>query len=121
MIFLKNIFIQVALLISLTIYTCQVTGIGLPAIINNYVNNLLCMPLVLTSCLIVLQKIKSNNRITIPIFVIASVTLYYILFFEWYLPTVNPRYTADLIDVCLYIVGGVIFYFLQNKHIPHHV
>ncbi len=73
------------------------------------------MPLVLTICLALLQLIKKNYRLTIPIFVIASVTLYYLLFFEWYLPKVNPRYTADLIDILLYISGAVIFYFMQNK------
>ncbi len=114
---IKQPFMIAAFLVALTIYTCQALGIGLPTFINNYVNNLLCIPLVLTLCLIVLQNIKSDNRLTIPIFVITSVTLYYIFYFEWYLPNVNPRYTADIIDVSLYIAGGVIFYFLQNKYI----
>lgn len=73
------------------------------------------MPLVLTICLALLQVFKKNYQLTIPIFVIASVTFYYIVYFEWYLPKVNPRYTADVMDVFLYILGAVIFFFMQKK------
>ncbi len=72
------------------------------------------MPVVLTVCLALLQLIKKNYTLTIPIFVIASVTFYYSVYFEWYLPKVNTRYTADVIDVFLYILGAVIFYYLQK-------
>lgn len=101
--------------VALTIYILQWQEVNLPYIIRNHLNNLLCMPVVLTTCLALLQLIKKNYHLTMPIFVITSVTLYYILFFEWYLPKVNPRYTADLIDVLLYISGTVIFYIMQNK------
>lgn len=73
------------------------------------------MPLVLTICLLVLQFIKNNNRITIPIFAIASITLYYILYFEWYLPKINERYTQDPIDGVLYSIGATAFYFMQKR------
>lgn len=73
------------------------------------------MPLVLTICLIVLQFIKKNYRLTIPIFAIASITIYYILYFEWYLPKVNDRYTSDPIDGVLYVIGAIGFYFMQKR------
>ena len=72
------------------------------------------MPVVLTICLTLLQLIKKNYQLTIPIFVIASVTLYYIVYFEWYLPKVSPRYTADIIDVFLYTLGAIMFYYMQK-------
>ncbi len=75
------------------------------------------MPVVLTICLVVLQKLRNNLNLRIPIFAIASLTLYYMIYFEWYLPKVNSRYTADFIDVILYALGAIIFYLMQNKWI----
>ncbi|MCR9181876.1 MAG: hypothetical protein NXH73_03025 [Flavobacteriaceae bacterium] len=115
MILLKKPIVLFIFTSAFAVYLMQYLSIQLPELINNYYNNLLCMPLVLTTCLIVLQFIKKNNRLTIPIFAIASVTLYYILYFEWYLPNVNKRYTSDPIDGVLYVIGAIGFYSMQ-KH-----
>jgi len=115
MILLKKPIVLFIFFSAFTVYLMQHLGIQLPKLINNYYNNLLCLPLVLTVCLIVLQFIKKNNRLTIPIFAIASITLYYILYFEWYLPKVNERYTSDPIDGVLYVIGAIGFYVMQKK------
>tara|TARA_R110000850_G_scaffold277058_1_gene421933 strand:- start:177674 stop:178039 length:366 start_codon:yes stop_codon:yes gene_type:complete len=114
MILLKKPLIIFMFAAALAVYLLQWRQVPLPSLINNYLNNLLCMPVVLTVCLALLQLIKKNYTLTIPIFVIASVTFYYSVYFEWYLPKVNTRYTADVIDVFLYILGAVIFYYLQK-------
>lgn len=115
MILLKKPLVIFMFLTALAVYLLQQTGVPLPSLIQNYLNNLLCMPLVLTICLIVLQFIKKNYRLTIPIFAIASITIYYILYFEWYLPKVNDRYTSDPIDGVLYVIGAIGFYFMQKR------
>ncbi len=115
MILLKKPLVIFMFLTALAVYLLQQFGVQLPTLIHNYLNNLLCMPLVLTICLIVLQFIKKNYRLTIPIFAIASITIYYILYFEWYLPKVNDRYTSDPIDGVLYVLGAIGFYFIQKR------
>jgi hypothetical protein len=115
MIFLRKPLIWLIFATATAVYILQQFNVALPSIINNYLNNLLCMPVVLTLCLIVLQFIKKNYSLTIPIFVIASITLYYIVYFEWFLPKVNVRYTADPIDAVLYIIGAMVFYLMQKN------
>jgi len=114
MIFLRKPLIWLIFAVATAVYILQQLNVALPHLINNYLNNLLCMPVVLTLCLVVLQFIKKNYSLTIPIFVIASITLYYIIYFEWFLPKINERYTADPIDAFLYIIGAIAFYVMQK-------
>lgn len=115
MIFLKKPIVWLIFATATVVYVLQQLNVYLPPLINNYLNNLLCMPVVLTLCLVVLQIIKNNIRLTIPIFVIASITVYYIIYFEWFLPKINTRYTADPIDAVLYIAGAIAFYVMQKR------
>lgn len=115
MIFLKKPIVWLIFITATVVYILQQFQFTLPPLINNYLNNLLCMPVVLTLCLIVLQFIKKNYRLTIPIFVIVSITVYYIVYFEWFLPKINSRYTADPLDAVLYITGAIAFYIMQKR------
>lgn len=117
MIFIKKPLVWLIFATAVVVYILQQLDVTLPSLINNYLNNLLCLPVVLTLCLIVLQLIKKNNSLTIPIFVIASIAVYYIVYFEWFLPKMNKRYTADPLDAVLYIVGAVGFYVMQKSWI----
>ncbi len=114
MILLRKPLVWLIFATAIVVYILQQLDVDLPYLINNYLNNLLCMPVVLTLCLVVLQFIKKNYSLTIPIFVIASITLYYIVYFEWFLPKINERYTADPIDAVLYIIGAIVFYVMQK-------
>lgn len=99
---------------ALTIYVCQKIPISLPSFINNYANDLLCTPIVMSIIAFVIKKIKKEPTFTISIYLIALVVIYYSVYFEWYLPGRNARYTADYIDVALYITGGFIYYFIEK-------
>jgi hypothetical protein len=46
---------------------------------------------------------------------VAFVVIYVSVFFELLLPYLSNTYTADWIDVLLYIAGGVFFYQVMNK------
>lgn len=115
MIFLRKPLIWLIFATATAVYILQQLNVALPSLINNYLNNLLCMPVVLTLCLVVLQLIKKNYRLTIPIFVIASITVYYIVYFEWFLPKITERYTADPLDAVLYVIGAIAFYVMQKS------
>lgn len=87
--------------------------IPLPSWATGYVNDFLCMPLVLFFCLKTLHLLKKDSCLKLPLFIIIALTSFYALYFELYLPKVNPRYTADMWDVVMYFSGGLLFYFLQ--------
>jgi hypothetical protein len=81
-------------------------------LINNYVNDLLCLPLLLGDDLC--NRLLKDNSFTFSIGLL-SFGLLLFFYFEYYLPEVNPRYTADWIDVILYFSGGFIFFFSENE------
>lgn len=97
------------------IHVAQQVSFVLPSWINNYMNDFFCMPLVLFVCQYAVRKIKSNRGLRLPLSLIFSVTLYYAIYFEYYLPKVSPRYTGDPVDVILYFSGSLFFYFMENR------
>lgn len=86
-----------------------------PPILNNYLADLLCMPIVLSICLFCVQAIKKDRNLKLPAFSIFSLFILYSIYFEVILPPLHERYTADYIDVIIYFLGSLIFYFLQKK------
>lgn|SRR5690606_30498648 len=98
-----------------TILTLQYLQTDLPNWIQFYVNDFLCMPVVLTICLTVVHYIKKDFSIRLSLFTVLSLTIIYSVYFEWYLPQVKTRYTADIMDVIMYFSGSLLFYFLQFK------
>ncbi|SHG62797.1 hypothetical protein SAMN05444372_10824 [Flavobacterium micromati] len=101
--------------IALLIYIMQRLHFPLPAVINNYVNDLLCLPLLLAAMEFIIKRLKKDKYFKFPVGFVIFLASYYSIYFEYYLPTVNPRYTADWIDVILYFAGGLTFYF-SEKH-----
>lgn len=100
--------------VALSIYICQQTTFLLPSWINHYVNDFLCIPLVLGSIVFILRKWKKDPLFSIPIPTIVLVVALYAFYFEYFLPQRNPRYTADVWDVFLYVLGGILFYYIEK-------
>jgi len=73
------------------------------------------MPIVLTICLHVVHFIKKDATLRLSLFTTLSLTALYTIYFEIYLPPIEPRYTADFLDVIMYLSGSLIFYFLQFR------
>lgn len=104
-----------SVVIGSSIYTMQKLGVQLPKLINNYVNDFLIVPIVLIPCLYVLRWSRANKSYTIPLGAVLYFCALYSVLFEYLLPKFHVRYTADFIDVGLYFIGGLIFYYLQQK------
>ncbi len=83
-------------------------------IINNYVNDFLIIPITLIISLVSIQKIRNNKTYRISPVLIVYVCALYSFIFEYYLPKNVPRYTYDIIDIVVYFLGGLLFYFLQK-------
>ena len=98
--------------IALTIYIMQRLQLPLPAIINNYGNDLLYVPLVLGAIEFIIRRLKKDSSFKLPLGFVIFLACSYSFYFEYYLPKINPRYTADWIDVILYFVSGTAYFFI---------
>lgn len=111
--FYFSVFVGIALLV----YIAQQFSFPLPPLINNYLNDLLCLPIVLKICKYVVQFINSDKQVNIPIKISLTLTIVYSIYFEVVLPTVNSRYTGDLIDVVLYFLGFLFFLWIEKSEL----
>lgn len=112
---IKRITYLVMTLIALLVYSMQKLNVPLPKFVNNYVNDLICLPLVLGILTFIIRHFKKDKFFTFPLAFVMLLATYYSVYFEYYLPKVNPRYTADWIDVILYFSSSVAFFFVQNN------
>lgn len=101
--------------VGFSVYVLQRFEIPLPWLINNYLNDLLCMPLVLGALTFIIRWLKKDLFFKFPLFFVLFMAGYYSFYFEYYLPKVNVRYTSDWMDVFLYFIGSVGFYYFQKK------
>ncbi|WP_424494617.1 hypothetical protein [Salinimicrobium sp. GXAS 041] len=95
----------------------SVLGIDLPQWMLFYGKDFICMPMVLTICLVVMQFLKKDPNIRLSIITVFSLTTFYSLYFETILPEFHSRYTADFLDVLMYFSGALLFYLVQEKKI----
>lgn len=81
-----------------------------PAFFRNYLDDLLCMPLVLLLARCLLQLLPLPNRPRrLPPYFVGTAFLLFALYFEVILPRYNSDFTADLLDVAVYAAGCLLF------------
>lgn len=73
------------------------------------------MPVVLTISLKVVHLVTKDISLRLPLALVLTLTLFYAVYFEYYMPLVESRYTADWLDVVMYFAGALIFYVLQFR------
>lgn len=82
--------------------------------IYNHLNDLIVIPIIATICLYVIWLLKKSFQLRIGIFSLLSLVILYSVYFEYYLPKTNYRYTGDVRDIFCYATGAVIFYIVQK-------
>lgn len=112
---LKHPVFYISVLVTTVLYVAQRLKLPIPNWINFYLNDFLCMPIVLSLCLAILRIIKKTENLYVPLFVILALTTYFFMYFEWLMPQISTRYTSDFIDAGLYYLGGLLFYKFQKK------
>ncbi|NDK54837.1 magnesium citrate secondary transporter [Pontibacter sp. BT213] len=80
-----------------------------------YLDDLLCMPLVLTITLATERLYFSNNYFVLPLRYSLVAAVLVSIYFEVILPLFSPVYTPDAVDVLCYSVGVVVFQVLINR------
>lgn len=89
--------------------------IFLPSWYVNYAADVVCLPLILTVTLVLIRKIKRWSYFYLTNGMLLVALSYTTILFEWILPHYFTKYTADIVDVFMYLVGLIIFYFLQQR------
>lgn len=87
-------------------------GVFIP-IIHSYLDDLLCFPIVLTLGLAMYRYFKPDYKLSR--LHIWPVVLIYSIYFEWYLPQNSTAYTADALDILMYVLGALIFQRFINR------
>lgn len=87
-------------------------GVFLP-IIHAYLDDLLCFPIVLTLGLAMYKYFKRKYKLSA--WHIWPTVIVYSVYFEWYLPQTSTAYTADALDVLMYVLGTLIFQQFINR------
>ena len=110
----KPIFIGMCML-AIFIYFANRLALPLPSWVYFYVNDMLCMPIVLCVSLAIVRLYKKTENLYVPISVAVSIAAYYAFHFEWLMPKLHGRYTADPIDVLIYFIGALLFFTFQKR------
>ena len=87
------------------------------AFLNNYLNDLLCLPLVLGAAIFFQRNIVLRQpAYALSKWQIGVIVIYFSVMFEWVFPQFMPRYTADFFDVICYGLGGGLFWIFGNAN-----
>ena len=81
-------------------------GLRLP-MLHGHITDLLCMPVVLTLAQIAVRMLFPQFRVNAML--AWATCAAFALWFEWWLPAMDPRHTADRIDVVCYAMGTGVF------------
>ncbi|CAM1364491.1 conserved membrane hypothetical protein [Tenacibaculum litopenaei] len=118
--YLLSYVLGVLLCLGSVVYGFQHMGWWLPRWVAWYLNDFLIVPINLLLILIVMRYLKQQPGYLLSPLFITCICIGYAWFFEYYLPPISNRYTADIWDVCLYCVGGFVFFLLQKLSIREH-
>lgn len=83
-------------------------------ILSDYLADLICIPIVLGWIKLIMDKLSVQNFRWGKLAILIAV-IYFSIVFELIMPSFSSNYTRDFIDVILYGIGGIIFYFSLQK------
>jgi len=92
--------------------------IPVPIFLSHYFADLLCMPLLLSVAVIGMRWVKSLPNLTLNLLMVVCAVLAVGFVFEYWLPQISNRYTADGLDLWMYGVGGGLFWVFQATLVP---
>lgn len=102
-----------------TIYISKRLRLVLPEFVSNYFYDFLCIPFVLICCQKVVRLLRNDHDTKMPWIPCLIVTVIFCIYFEYYMPKTNPRYTSDIWDVGMYFLGFFFYMFTKNRVISN--
>jgi glycopeptide antibiotics resistance protein len=89
-------------------------------VLYSYLDDLLAIPVTLGIYQLGVHFLNKEKSKTIPLSFILLCIIAFTFHFELLLPLLSDKYTADVIDVFMYMSGG-IFYFLVFTHVRKNI
>lgn len=97
----------------------QLTYPSIP-FVHAYLEDVLAIPIVLKSAEFIIRLIPGKQDFRVRIMDVVVTTLMFSIYFEWWIPKVDLRFTSDLYDLIAYACGAGIFLFLLSAPNPNH-
>jgi hypothetical protein len=115
---LLNPWFVIGCIVGVTMFILRRMPVAIPHYFNNYLTDLFAIPVIANTGLWFMRvAIVKNNHYKLSPGQVIFIVLYVSLIFEVVLPHFSERYTGDLMDVLMYVLGGVFFQFTMNKSI----
>ncbi len=92
-----------------------------PSFIRYNFNDFLCLPIILTLTICILRYLKRDQNIELSGRLIFGEAVFYSVLFEFLLPIYSMKYTADLIDVLMYVLGAWFYGVMMKRNDLVHV
>lgn len=103
------------LAIYLTLYLAKGAGFIFPTMIQCYLADLLAIPVVATLSMYFMRWLLQNKGFQLSSWQVIFIILLFSVAFEILFPLFIKRYTGDVIDVLMYIGGGLFFWKVMNR------
>lgn len=113
---LQPVFV-ISVFLYLMVRVARLGAFELPSLINSYLTDFLCMPIILTLSCIGVRLVKRLPNLRLTRFMIFGMTSFYALLFEYFLPNQNKIYTSDPWDVVMYFSGAVLYFQFQRMNL----
>ncbi len=111
----NTLFLITAIITYIIVQFWRWSNTPIPTLVNSYLTDIICMPIVLGLSTIIVSIIKRGQTIFIRFSTVTLLTLLYALIFEGILPHQSAKYTADFYDVIMYILGAYTYFFCQTN------
>lgn len=80
-----------------------------PKLLKYYLGDLFCMPIVLSASLMCMTFIYTKKYTELSLFQISVATVFFSLYFEVILPSLNNIYVCDTRDILCYAIGSFCY------------
>jgi hypothetical protein len=92
-------------------------GLEIPLpLIDDYLDNLLAMPIILTFLLVERRMLfKKGSDYRLPLLDVVMATLYISMITEVIFPWLSDKFTADWLDLVFYAIGSLIYFLTINR------
>lgn len=102
-------------LVGLFVYSMNKAGYVFPDPIQFYLNDLLVIPIVATLGMWLMRAVLQQRDLILVRWQVIFTVAAFSIVFEMILPFLMKRYTADPIDVLIYLIGGLFYWKMMNK------
>ena len=99
----------------LFLFASNKLGYQFPQLIQNYLGDLLAIPITATLALCLLKFVHQQKNYILAKWQITYIVIVFCIAFELLLPLFMTRYTADIFDALAYLLGGLFFWHAMNK------